>query len=955
MRNAAVNPECWQRIKQLYNSALELEPDARQAFLREVCAGDDSLRKEIERLLAQHSEAEELLGTPAFEVAARALAQDRKDEPQQNYVGRSLLHYRILEKIGEGGMGIVYRALDTHLDRTVAIKVLPAEAVADPERKRRFIQEAKAASALNHPNIIDIHDINSDAGVDFIVMEHVAGKTLDRRIGRKGLGIGETLKYAVQIADALATAHAAGIVHRDLKPANIMITETGLVKVLDFGLAKLTQPKQSDGYGTVSSESLTGAGRIMGTVAYMSPEQAEGKAVDARSDIFSFGSVLYEMLASRPAFHGDSRISTLSAIIEKDPPPLGSDVPADLEKIVARCLRKDPARRFQAMGDLKVELEELKAAAESERLRLVAAVAKRIPAFRLVVAALAVITCIAAGWYWLGRHRLLETEAGLIPVPLTSYPGLEWFPSLSPDGNQVAFEWCPDRPGLNCDIYIKQVGIEPPFRLTSDPAEDCCPAWSPDGNFVAFLREISASRAALLIAPQRGGQERLLGETDLSNLWSPYLAWTPDSKWIVFPDAAAPGLFLLSLQTEEKRRLTERADTHPAVSPDGRTLAFTNGGTDIYVLRLSEGYVPQGTPERLASVGDMWVGLGWAPDGRDLIFTAGTWASSALWRMTTSVPSTVRRLAFAPEDCCYPTVSRHGNRLAYAVRKFDSNIWRIELTGHDSKPGGSLRLISSTRQEACPAYSPDGRKIAFFSDRSGAYELWVCDSDGSNTVQLTSCGGVDNGPRWSPDGSAIVFTVFDGRYQSIYLVSANGGIPRRVTNDPAVEDKWPSWSRDGRSIYFDSWREGANQIWKVPAAGGKAVQITPDGVWRGTPQESSDGKFLYYQRYNQARDAYDSVWRMPVEGGEEARVIDPIQPVGGYSIGQQGIYFFAKPDERGRSDVCLYGFATGKAKIIATVEGTISFYIDASPDGQSIVYTHLDQSGSDLMLVENFR
>src|SRR5512135_501294 len=222
-----MNPERWRQIKRLYNSALELEPDRREAFLREACAGDDSLRTEIERLLAQKTEAEGLLEKPALEVAARALAQDRKDEPQPNYVGRSLLHYRITEKIGEGGMGVVYRARDTHLDRTVAIKVLPAAAVADPERKRRFVQEAKAASALNHPNIIDIHDINSDAGVDFIVMEHVAGKTLDRHIGRKGLRIGEALKYAVQIADALASAHAAGIVHRDLKPANIMVTDTG--------------------------------------------------------------------------------------------------------------------------------------------------------------------------------------------------------------------------------------------------------------------------------------------------------------------------------------------------------------------------------------------------------------------------------------------------------------------------------------------------------------------------------------------------------------------------------------------------------------------------------------------------------------------------------------------------------------------------------------------------------
>jgi eukaryotic-like serine/threonine-protein kinase len=950
-----MNPKRWQQIKQLYNSALEIDQDRREAFLQKACTGDESLRKEIERLLAQQAEAEDLLGTPALEVAARALAQDEEDKLQPDYVGRSLLHYRITEKIGEGGMGLVYKARDTHLDRTVAIKVLPEEAVADPERKRRFIQEAKAASALNHPNIIDIHDINTDAGVDFIVMEHVAGKTLDQRIGRKGLRIGEALKYAVQISDALAAAHAAGIVHRDLKPSNIMVTETGLVKVLDFGLAKLTQPAQGEASGTVSSvESLTGEGRIMGTVAYMSPEQAEGKAVDVRSDIFSFGSLLCEMLTGKQAFQGDSTLSTLSAIIEKDPPPLSADIPPLLERIVTRCLRKDPARRFQAMADLKVELEELKEAAESGRLQVIHAVVKRVSPVRLAVVAFVVIALIGAGWYWRGRQRSTEPEAVLTPVPLTSYPGLEWFPSLSPDGTQVAFEWCPEGPGRNCDIYIKQIGVEPPSRVTSNPAEDCCPAWSPDGNFIAFLRELSPTRAALLIMPQRGGQELGLGETDLTHSDGPYLAWTPDSKWIVFPDQTGPGLYILSVQTGEKRRLTERADNHPAFSPDGRTLAFTHGGTDIYLLRLAGGYVPQGAPERIASVGDTWVGLTWTPDGREIVFTQGTWMSSELWRMAASASATPRKLPFASENCCYPSVSRHGNRLAYAVRRYDSNIWRVDLApGLNS--GAPVKLISSTRQDTCPAYSPDGSKIAFFSDRSGEYELWVCNSDGSNPVQLTSCGGVDNGPRWSPDGRSIVFTIYDGRYQSLYVISANGGIPRRVTSDPAVEDKWPSWSQDSQTIYFDSWRDGANQIWKVPSAGGRAVQITPGGVRRSGPQESPDGKFVYYMKYNAAHGAYDSVWRMPVGGGEEIRVIDSVHPDGFYRVREAGIYFFTPVDERGRSDICLYEFATGKTKRILAIEGRSSYYIEASADARSILYSNYDQAGSDLMLIENFR
>ena len=279
-------------------------------------------------------------------------------------VGRNVSHYRILEKLGQGGMGVVYKALDTHLDRLVAIKVLPPERVADADRKRRFVQEAKAASALNHSNIVTIHDIDSADGIDFISMELVAGKTLDKWIPRHGLRLNEALKYSVQIADALAAAHSAGIVHRDLKPGNVMATEQGLVKVLDFGLAKLTEPSApGENEATRTLKPTTEEGSIVGTVSYMSPEQAEGKKIDTRSDIFSFGSLLYEMVTGRRAFQADSPVATLSAILREEPKPASQVVeglPRELERVIGRCLRKNPERRFQAMPDLKVALEELK-------------------------------------------------------------------------------------------------------------------------------------------------------------------------------------------------------------------------------------------------------------------------------------------------------------------------------------------------------------------------------------------------------------------------------------------------------------------------------------------------------------------------------------------------------------------------------------------------------------------
>ena len=260
-----------------------------------------------------------------------------------------------------------------------------------------------------------------------------------------------------------------------------------------------------------------------------------------------------------------------------------------------------------------------------------------------------------------------------------------------------------------------------------------------------------------------------------------------------------------------RRRLLELAARHQVPAVEDHIYARLNfggervpqGRTDIYLLHLAEGYVPEGSPERLLSVGDVSVGLTWTPDGSEIVFSHGTWASSSLWRMAVSASASPRRLPFGLEYGFSPVLSRRGNRLAYVVGKEDSNIWRVDLGKPGLNPGVPVKLIASTQQEACQAYSPDGRKIAFFSDRSGAYEVWVCNSDGSNSVQLTSCGGIDNGPRWSPDGRTIAITVYDGRYQSIYLISANGGIPRRLTSDPGVEDKWPSWSQDGQWIYFD--------------------------------------------------------------------------------------------------------------------------------------------------------
>jgi eukaryotic-like serine/threonine-protein kinase len=898
-------------------------------------------------------------------------------------VGRTVSHYEILEKLGEGGMGVVHKAFDTHLDRVVALKVLPPDKVADADRKRRFIQEAKAASALNHPNIITIYDIDSAGGIDFIAMEFVAGKTLDRLIPRHGLRLNEALKYAVQIADALAAAQKVGIVHRDLKPGNVMVTEQGLVKVLDFGLAKLTEPAApGEDEATHTLKPTTEEGTIVGTVSYMSPEQAEGKKVDARSDIFSFGALLYEIVTGRRAFQGDSQLATLTAILREEPKPAGQVVeglPRELERIIARCLRKSPERRFQAMPDMKVALEELKEESDSGTLGAVT-VPQRRHHGRLAwtIALLAVVGVVGAA-LWFVRSTVKAPEPTLTAVPLTTYPGLQIEPDFSPDGNQVVFSWDGEKRD-NRDIYVKLVGTGgPPLRLTTDPADDHSPRWSPDGRFIAFLRDLSQEKSAVLLIPALGGPERKVAEifnADASFLPGPYLAWSPDGNWLVISDRASPrepfALFLLSIETSEKQKLTSPpeqslGDSSPAFSPNGSNLAFSRsidyGLGDLYLLAFSHGFLPSGEAKRITFENHGATSPAWTADGREVVFSGG----GSLWRIapgSTGQAAKPQRLDSFGNNVSQPAISHHGQRLAYMHLLFHSNVWRIAAPIVDVSPGArdgkSLKpvnsatpFISSTRDDSAPQFSPDGKKVAFMSDRSGSPEIWVSDSDGSDALQLTSFGGPQaTTPRWSPDGGRIAFdSDAEGEFD-IWVISANGGKAQRMTTHPA-NDGNPSWSRDGRWIYFDSARTGEQQVWKIPANGGEAIQVTRDGGF--APIESPDGKFLYYVKSL----ANTNLWRIPVEGGQATKILDGLSNYLNLAIVDSGVFFVPARATAAGPSLQFLSFATNKIGPVANFEKPLDIEalggVAVSPDGRWILYTQFDQAGSELMLVGNFR
>ena len=905
--------------------------------------------------------------------------------------GQLIAHYHVGEKLGEGGMGAVFKARDTHLDRFVALKILPADRVSDPDRRRRFVLEARAASALNHPNIVTIHDVASDGDVHFIAMEYVGGRTLAELVSLRRLPMREVLAYAIQIADALATAHAAGIVHRDLKPANLMLTETGSIKVLDFGLAKLTEDARLSG-ATVEAATTSGADRllsgiatIVGTAGYMSPEQVEGRKVDARSDIFAFGAVLYEMTTGRRAFVRDSMVATLSAILQEHPPAASEivpGVPRGMARLIARCLEKSPDQRFQHMADVRIALQDLRedldAGPPASTARETAGRRRFVP--WLVVAAM-VATAAAAGlaiWRW---PRSADPIAQpLSAVPLTTYPGSELSPSLSPDGNQVAFTWNGEHQD-NFDVYVKLVGPGVPHRLTTDPMPDTNPAWAPDGKWIAFLRVFPGGRGALMLVPALGGVERRLADV----VGSPFLvdsigralAWSPDSTTLVAAadggGSAPPGLFAFSVATGERRRLTSlppRAwmDTGPAFSPDGRMLTFTRfpsfGISDLYGLALDGGLPAAGGARRLTSQNSLVNGPMWTPDGRRIVFSSGSLMTGAerLFALDASATASAARLPprITPfgERGAFASIARvapaNRSRMVYSQSHADTGIWRIDLRGDraPTTPGERKTepFILSTQMEYLPQYSPVGGKVAFVSLASGAAEIWVSDRDGANLLQLTSGGWPETAtPRWSPDGAHLVFQARREGTADIFSIAATGGVPRRLTQDPS--DDWGgSWSRDGRWIYFGSNRSGRFDIWKTPVVGGPAVQVTSNGGY--APSMSPDGRHVYFMRRFE-------LWRVAVDTGEEERLLDAVSDWSRFAVTGRGIYFTSgtplPPGNPTESAIEFFDFATRKVSRILRPDKALFVGMAISPDEQWLLFTQFDQTGADLMLVDDFR
>jgi Tol biopolymer transport system component len=846
-----MEPDRWRRIERLYHGALEKEPAQRNAYLVAACGSDQTLLLEVESLLAQEKHAREFIEEPAFQVVARDMAS----EPSQLAVGQEFGRYRILSLIGAGGMGAVYTAHDSRLGRTVALKFLPAEFLSEREALDRFSREARALSALNHPNICTIYDTEEAAGRVFIAMEYVSGKRLDQHIGRDGLLLKEALQYALQIADALATAHGSGVIHRDLKPGNIVIRDDGIVKLLDFGLAKLST-SGSDHHPSADPEVSRSSKAIVGTAAYMSPEQAAGKRVDARSDIFAFGAVLYEMLTGRRPFPGESSVSILSSVLHLDPTPVASiraGLPPEVETLVVRCLRKDPERRFQCARDVRVSIREIVEDLESAKP---APGAPSPPKSRFAVAALILAAAIllAAGLVWRFRIPAQAPRPHLVITRLTTDPGLTTSPAISPDGKLVAY--ASDRGGGdNLDIWVQQVAGGAASRLTTNPADDTAPDFSPDGSRIAFFS--ARDGGGIYVVPAIGGEERLVAR---NGAWTSRPRLSPDGNWIAYSIGAPIGyarMYVVSSVSGQPQELKLQIPWagYPIWSPDGKRLLFVGSTSpsgrppfDWWIVPVEGGAaVKTGASGLIESNGLQLVSgklngpASWK--GNRILFYAHSGNTSNLWRLTID-PNTwqangLERLTTGADREVDPSVSSDG-RLVFATTDERLNLWTLPMDARNGKTTGLPQpLTQSAAGNARPSLSADGRKLVFESARSGNVDVWIRDMATGAERALTATPWNETHPAITADGSKVVYASAAGAKPEIYVQSTAGGVAEKICEDCGTP---MGWSPDGRSIFYYYWQTASRYGSIIQASRERSdlihhqynlhmMRYFPDGKW----------------------------------------------------------------------------------------------------------------------------
>ena len=810
----------WLRVKALFEAALERPASDRSAFITAAVAGDELLRLDVEALIA--ADVADLPLSDQWPLASASLLAELRLASSTRTAGSSspgltagtrLGKYDVLAPLGAGGMGEVYRAHDPRLGRDVAIKILPHAFTSDPDRLARFEREARMLAALNHPHIAGIYGIEETATAPALVLELVEGPTLADRLRAGRLGVEESLAIAQQIADALSAAHDKGIIHRDLKPANVKVTPSGVVKVLDFGLAKTDAEEPIPELTRSTPKTLSGTreGIILGTAAYMSPEQARGKPVDKRTDIWGFGCVLYEMLTGRKAFDRETASDTMAAILEREPDwrRLPATTPAAIRRLLYRCLEKDVSRRLRDIGDAGLEIDD--AIGRLDNRRLGGKVFEIGRNRRTLIAAGIAAVSLAVVATFAGRPWRVQPGNGEFLNPaftqITSQSGLEWFPSLSPDGKWVVYGG--DTEG-NRDIFLQSTTGQTPINLTADSLDDDDqPAFSRDGERIAFRS--SRDGGGIFVMGRTGEAIRRLTRRGFKPTWSPdglEIAFTTENADLDPQNTVGlSALWVVDVGSGQERQLANVDAVLPSWSPHGHRIAYTTRGAIAGSTRLDIWTVDRsgGAPLAVTTDGASNWNPVWAPDGRFLYFVSGRGGPINLWRVPIDEAS--GRPGGAPEAVTTPspfvahlTISADGSRIAYSSILRSRNIQKLRVDPATGTPLAEPAWITTgSRLWANPDPSPDGKWVAFYSSVQPEGDLYLLRTDGTGLRQLTSgAEPMDRMPRWSPDGQWIAFHSIRGKDQYLWKIRPDGSDRHQLS--PLADAIYPVWSPTGSRI-----------------------------------------------------------------------------------------------------------------------------------------------------------